>query len=146
MKRIMISILALAITTAVEVSAGNLPTTQVSKILQHKSALELTDTQIKKLEQIDKNAVEKMVEAHGQANIRLQEIEKFTSNWTNLNGTAVRQLIAEYYNFMTAYKSAEVNAILQARGILKTEQLTKYQQLASIDALMIYMEREMAAF
>ena len=146
MKRIMISILALAITTAVEVSAGNLPTTQVSKILQHKSALELTDTQIKKLEQIDKNAVEKMVEAQGQANIRLQEIEKFTSNWTNLNGTAVRQLIAEYYNFMTAYKSAEVNAILQARGILKTEQLTKYQQLASIDALMIYMEREMAAF
>lgn len=146
MKRITIMVLAIAMLAAGSVSAGNLPTTQVSKILQHKSALELTDVQIKKLEQIDKNAVEKMVEAQGQANIRLQEIEKFTSNWTNLNGTAVRQLISEYYNFMTAYKSAEVDAILQARAILKTEQLTKYQQLASIDALMIYMEREMASF
>lgn len=146
MNRIMIITLIIAVVSAASVSAGNLPATQVSKILQHKSALELTDAQIKKLEQIDKNAVEKMVEARGQANIRLQEIERFTANWTNLNGTAVRQLINEYYNFMAAYKSAEVDAILQARAIMKAEQLTKYQQLASIDALMIYMEREMAAF
>jgi 23S rRNA maturation mini-RNase III len=131
MKRMMIIILTLAMVSAVSVSAGNLPTTQVSKILEHKSALGLTEAQVKKLEQINKNAVEKMVEAKGQANIRLQEIEKFTSNWTSMNGTV--------------YKSAEVNAILQARAILKNEQLTKYQQLASIDALMIYMENALAS-
>lgn len=145
MKRIMIIVLTLTLISAVPVFAGNLPTTQVSKILDHKTALNLTDAQVKKLEQINKNAVEKMVEAQGQANIRLQEIEKFTSNWTSMNGTAVRQLVAEYYNFMAAYKTAEVDAILQARAILKNDQLTKYQQLASIDALMIYMENELAS-
>jgi len=144
MKRTLIPFLALVMITAISVSAGNLPTTQIVKILDHRASLGLTDSQVKKLEQISKNAVEKMIEAKGQANIRLQEIEKFTSNWTNLNGTAVRQLIQEYYNFMAAYKAAEVNAIIQARAVLKPEQLSKYQQLASIDALIISMERDLA--
>jgi len=144
MKRVMIILTVLMMIAAISVNAGNLPTTQVVKILDHKASLDLTDSQVKKLEHINKNAVEKMVEAMGQANIRLQEIEKFTSDWTNLNGTAVRQLIQEYYNYMASYKAAEVNAIIQARAILKPEQLSKYQQLASIDALMIYMERDLA--
>jgi len=144
MKRTLIPFLTLVMITAISVSAGNLPTTQIVKILDHRASLGLTDSQVKKLEQISKNAVEKMIEAKGQANIRLQEIEKFTSNWTNLNGTAVRQLIQEYYNFMAAYKAAEVNAIIQARAVLKPEQLSKYQQLASIDALIISMERDLA--
>ncbi|UCE66517.1 MAG: hypothetical protein JSU85_00460 [Candidatus Zixiibacteriota bacterium] len=142
MKRTMIILLAL--TVVAPAFAGNLPVTQVAKIIEYKASLALTDGQVKKLEIIDKNAVEKMVEAKGQANIRLQEIEKFTSNWTNLNGTAVRQLIKEYYEFMATYKAAEVDAIIQARAILNPEQLNKYQQLASIDALMIFMEHDLA--
>ena len=144
MKRTMIILLALTVTVVAPAFAGNLPVTQVSKIIDYKASLDLTDAQVKKLEIINKNAVEKMVEAKGQANIRLQEIEKFTSNWTNMNGTAVRQLIQEYYNFLAEYKAAEVNAILQARSVLKPEQLVKYQQLASIDALMISIEHDLA--
>ena len=144
MKRVLIILLALAITTASYASAGNLPQTQVSRIIEYKASLELTDNQVKKLEIINKNAVEKMIEAKGQANIRLQEIEKFTSNWMNMNGTAVRQLIKEYYGFMADYKAAEVDAILQARAILEPEQLSKYQQLASIDALMLSLEQDLA--
>ncbi len=144
MKRTLIISLALVIPLAAPVFAGNLPVTQVAKIIDFKASLALTDAQVKKLEQINKNAVEKMIEAKGQANIRFQEIEKFTSNWTNMNGTAVRQLIKEYYEFMAAYKAAEVDAILQARAILKPDQLSKYQQLASIDALMIILEHDLA--
>ncbi|UCC79412.1 MAG: hypothetical protein JSW64_14245 [Candidatus Zixiibacteriota bacterium] len=144
MKRIIIILMALAITTISTSFAGNLPVTPVAKILEHKASLALTDAQVKKLEIIDKNAVEKMIEARGQANIRLQEIEKFTSNWMNLNGTAVRHLIKEYYEFMATYKAAEVDAILQARAILQPDQLRKYQQLASIDALMISLEHDLA--
>ncbi len=140
MRKLTIITLGLLLLLAAAASAGNLPVTQVTQILEHKSSLELSDSQIKRLEIISKNAVEEMIEAKGQANIRLMEIEKFTSNWTNLNGTAVRGLIKEYYKFMAEYKSAEVNAILQARAILSYEQLTKFQQLASIETLMIDME------
>ena len=136
---------AISVMTVSTAFAGNLPQTQVGKIIEHKASLELTDAQVKKLEIINKNAVEKMVEAKGQANIRMLEIEKFTSNWTNLNGTAVRQLIKEYYDFMAQYKQAEVDAILQARAILKQDQLSKYQQLASIEALMISLEHDLAS-
>lgn len=144
MKSTLMILVAFAVTTITPAFAGDLPVTQVGKIIDYKASLDLTDAQVKKLEIINKNAVEKMVEAKGQANIRLQEIEKFTSNWTNLNGTAVRQLIKEYYEFLAAYKSAEVDAILQARAILKPEQLSKYQQLASIDALIISIEQDLA--
>ena len=144
MKRMLVILLGLSVIAAASAYAGNVPTTQVAKVLEYKASLNLTDAQVKKLEVINKNAVEKMVDAQGQANIRLQEIEKFTANWTNMNGTSVRQLIQEYYAFMTDFKTAEVNAILQARGILKPDQLSKYQQLASIDALMISMEHNLA--
>lgn len=140
MKKFTILALGLLLLTVAAASAGNLPVTQVARILEYKSSLKLDDSQIKRLEIVSKNAVEKMIEAKGQANIRLIEIEKFTSNWTNMNGTAVRGLIKEYYQFMAEYKSAEVNAILQARSILSYEQLTKFQQLASIETLMIDME------
>ncbi len=144
MKKLTIIMLASMVLLTSFAFAGNLPVPRVSQILEHKSPLDLDAKQVKKLEIIDKVAMEKMVEAKGQANIRLLEIEKFTSNWTQLNGTAVRGLIKEYYKYMAEYKYAEVNAILQARGILKQEQLNKFQQLASIEALMINMENGLA--
>lgn len=144
MKKALTIFLGLTIIAAASAFAGDLPVTQVSKILEYKGSLDLTDSQVKKLEIINKTAVARMVEAQGQANIRLKEIQEFTAKWTNMNGVAVRQLIKEYYKFMAEYKEAEVDAILQARSILKPEQLGKYQQLASIDALMISMEQNLA--
>ena len=144
MRRMLVILIGLSVVAAASSYAGAIPKTQVARVLEYKSSLGLTDAQIKKLEVIDKNAIEKMVEAQGQANIRLQEIERFTANWTNLNGTSVRQLIQEYYGFMAEFKTAEVNAIIQARAIMKPDQLSKYQQLASIDALMISMENNLA--
>ncbi len=144
MRKVTAILMAGILSLALAASAGNLPSTQVSQILEHRSSLELTDSQIKKLKIIEDTAREKMTYARMQADIRLQEIEKFTSNWTNMNGTAVRGLIKEYYDILTQYKTAELNAIVQARAILEYEQLSKFQQLESIESLMINMERELA--
>ncbi len=144
MKKVTAILMAGFLSMALAASAGNLPETQVSQILEHRSSLELTNSQVKKLKIIEDTAREKMTYARMQADIRLQEIEKFTSNWTNMNGTAVRGLIKEYYGFLTQYKIAELNAIVQARGILEYEQLSKFQQLESIESLMLDMERELA--
>ena len=144
MKKITAILLAGFLLLALAASAGNLPETQVSQILKLHSSLELTESQVKKLKIIEDTAREKMTYARMQADIRLQEIEKFTSNWTNMNGTAVRGLIKEYYGFLTQYKTAELNAIVQARGILEYEQLNKFQQLESIKSLMLDMERDLA--
>ncbi len=144
MRKITAILMAGILSLALTVSAGTLPATQVSQILEHQSSLELTNSQINKLTIIENTAREKMTYARMQADIRLQEIEKFTSNWTNMNGTAVRGLIKEYYDILSQYKTAELNAIVQARAIHEYEQLSKFQQLESIESLMINMERELA--
>jgi hypothetical protein len=118
---------------------------QVAKILELKSSLSLTDSQVKKLEQVQKNAQARMNEAWSQSQIRLAEIERFSSDWTNMNSVAVMSLIKEYFKFLTDYKTAELEAVIQARSILAMDQLRKFQQLVSIESLMISMENQLAA-
>ena len=118
--------------------------TQISKILEHKAALSLTDSQVKKLEIIQRTTTDKMTQAKLQADIRMNEIEKFTSDWSNMNSVAVFSLVKEYFKYMTDYKTAEVEAVVQARAILDLNQLNKYQQLASIESMVIKMEESLA--
>jgi hypothetical protein len=124
--------------------AGVVPTTQVSKILENKASLVLTDSQVKKLEIVEKTAQQKMMEARVQADIRLTEIERFTSNWTNMNSQSVSSLVKEYFGYLEDYKMAELGAIIKARAILEYDQLSKFQQLVSIQTLMLHMEQELA--
>lgn len=144
MKPVISMLLAAMFLFTISASAGNLCKTPVSKLLKHADALSLTDGQVRKLQIVEDTAVQKMTEAKVQADIRLAEIEKFTCDWTNMNGTAVRTLLKEYYNFMAEYKSAELNAICQARAILDFNQLTRFQQLVSIESLILNMESEIA--
>ena len=85
-----------------------------------------------------------MIESKIQAGIRLAEIEKFSSNWSSMNGVAVRQLVKEYNGFLAEFKNAEVEAIIQARGVLSQYQLTQFQQLVSIETLMVKMDQQVA--
>lgn len=126
-------------------NAGQTPGTQISKILEYKTTLNLTGSQVKKLEIVQKTAQQKMDEAKFQAGIRLSEIEKFTSNWTEMNSVAVLGLIKEYFKFQTDYKTAEMEAIIQARAILDMDQLARFQQLVSIESLMLEMEQNLAS-
>jgi hypothetical protein len=124
--------------------AGETPQTQVSKVLELKGSLSLTPSQVKKLEVVERTAEQKMMEAKAQSDIRLNEIEKFTSDWSNMNSVAVMTLIKEYFKFMTDYKTAEYEALLRARAILDSMQLSKFQQLVSIESLMLKMEGDLA--
>lgn len=140
----MLMAMILIFSLSASTSADNTYSTQVAQLLEYKTSLQLTDSQVKKLEIIERTAARKMVDAKLQADIRLSEIERFTSNWTNMNGTAVRGLLKEYYNFLAEYKTAEINAVIQARAILDYDQLNKYQQLVSIKSLILNMEQELA--
>lgn len=121
--------------------AGN----QISKIISYKTSLGLTDSQVKKLEIINKTDQQKMIQAKAQAEIRQNEIEKFSSNWTDMNSIAVMSLIKEYYAYMADYKTAEIDAIIKARAILNLDQLNRFQQLVSIETLMLHMETRLAS-
>ena len=126
-------------------NAGQIPGTQINKILDYKASLELTSSQVKKLELVQRTAQQKMDDSKFQADIRLNEIQKFTSDWTNMNSVAVLSLIKEYFKYQTDYKTAELEAVIQARAILNMNQLARFQQLVSIETLMLGMEQGVAS-
>jgi len=143
--KLITTILMIVSMAAASVSfAGETPQTQVNKVLELKGSLNLTQSQVKKLEVVERTAEQKMMDAKAQSDIRLNEIEKFTSDWTNMNSIAVMTLIKEYFKFMTDYKTAELEAVLRARAILDSTQLSKFQQLVSIESLMLKMETDLA--
>jgi hypothetical protein len=130
---------------AIPCNAGQAQGTQISKIIEYKITLNLSDSQVKKLEIVQKTAQQKMEQAKFQAGIRMNEIEKFTSNWTEMNSVAVLGLIKEYFKFQTDYKTAEMEAIIRARAILDMDQLARFQQLVSIESLILKMEQDLAS-
>lgn len=144
MKALVSILVALILILAAPVLAGNPQKTPVASIIDHRASLGLTDSQVKKLQIIEDTAVQKMTDARVQADIRLSQIESFTSDWTNMNSLAVNSLVKEYFDFLSQVKAAELHAIIQARAVLKYEQLTRFQQLVSIESLILHMESELA--
>ncbi len=151
MNRILInSIIALIamfviVIPAISFAQSNLPTTPIAKVLNYKGGLALTDSQIKKLTILDNTTKEKMIQVRAQAQIRKQEIDKFTSNWDMMNGTACCQLVKEYYQFLAELKTLEINAIMQTRAILSQDQLRKFTELASLESMILDLEPSISA-
>ena len=127
-------------------AGGDVPETPITKILSCKTGLQLSDSQIKKLTILDNNLKNQIIQLRCQAQIRKTEIDNFTSNWLNMYGTAVRQLIKEYYNFLADIKLLNIKAIMQARGVLTREQLKKFTELVSIESMIQKMESGIAQF
>jgi len=147
MKRILItatSLIFLAIGAISPLYPGNVPETPISRILNYKSGLELTDSQIKKLSILDNGVKEKMIQVKAQAEIRKQEINRLTSNWISLNSTACSQLVKEYYGFLADLKVLELEAIMKARSVLTPEQLRKYEELAAIESMIFDLEQKVS--
>ena len=148
-----ITIIALALMLAMITAAPGIlyadniiPQTAINKVLDHKSGLELTDSQLKKLTIINNIIVEKMIQTRAQAQIRKSEVDDFTSNWVNMHSTACDHIIKEYYKFLADLKTLELEAITKARAILTREQLKRYAELASVEAMIIKLNSiEMAA-
>ena len=120
------------------------PATAIDKILEYRSGLNLTDAQVRKWSTINATLTEKMVEAKHQADLRKQEIDEFTSNWSSMHGTAVDHLIKEYFDFMTQLKLLELVAISKAGAVLNAEQLRKFSGLSSIETMMLKFENQLA--
>lgn len=119
--------------------------TAIDQILAYKSGLQLTDSQIHKLELVNKVIVQKMGQIKNEAAIRKTEIDDYTSNWATMHGTAVDYMIKEYYQYMADLKNLELEAIMKARAILNEDQLKKFHDLASIQSLIIRVENELAS-
>ena len=120
------------------------PCTAIDKILEFKTGLELSDKQQKKLTEINITIVKKMCEAKKQAEIRKTEIDDFTANWASMHGTAVNHIIKEYYDYLAEFKRLELEAIVRARAILSHEQLQKFSELSSIEAMMLMFHDQLA--
>lgn len=140
-----IAIFVIAMPAILSAQAANLPSTPIAKVLNYKSGLSLTDSQIKKLTILDNTTKEKMIQAKAQAQIRKQEIDKFTGNWDMMNGTACCQLVKEYYQFLAELKTLEIHAIMQARSVLTEDQLRKFTELASLESMMLDLEPSISA-
>ena len=126
-------------------AGNNIPATAISKVLDYKYGLQLTESQIKKLTIIDRTIVDKMIQIRGKAQIRKMEIDEFTSNWTSIHGTAVNHIIKEYYQFLAKLKELELEAIMKTKAVLTREQIKKFVQLASIEVMIIKLETELAS-
>jgi hypothetical protein len=124
---------------------NNIPTTPLTRVLSYKTGLELTDSQVKKLTILDNTIKEKMIQTRAQAQIRKQEIDKFTSNWNMMNGTACCRLVKEYFQFVAELKTLELNAIMQVRAVLTVEQLRKFNELASLESMILDLEPKISS-
>ncbi len=133
-KTIVISTIMILTLAAVSI-AVNLPKTQISSILEYKTPLALTESQIKKLQIIEITTQQKLQDSKSQADIRMGEIEKFTSNWKDMNSLAVQGLVKEYYDYMTNYKLIELEAIVKARALLSKNQIGKLQELGATESM-----------
>lgn len=143
MRKVMLlgaGLMFLAIGSVSTLYAGNEPETPISKVLNYKTGLELTDSQVKKLSLLDNGVKEKMIQLKGQAEIRKQEINRLTSNWNSMNATACCQLVKEYYSYLADMKVVELEAIMKVRSVLTPEQIKKYEELALIESMILDLE------
>jgi hypothetical protein len=128
-----------------QVTQASIPKTPIDKILTYKNGLDLTDSQIHKLTIINRTLVDKMIQVRAQAQIRKMEIDEFTSNWSNMHGTAVNHIIDEYYDFLAELKKLELEAIMKTKAVLSREQIKKYTELAAIESMIIKLDAGLAA-
>jgi hypothetical protein len=143
MSAVIILVLTIA-SPGISFADDQIPQTAINKILDHKISLQLSDSQCKKLDIINRVIIDKMIQTRAQAEIRKTEIDKFTSNWTVMNSTAVGYNIKEYYQFLAELKSLELEAIMKAKAVLTHDQLKRYSDLADIESMMIKVDAQLA--
>lgn len=139
------AVMAMILLTPVFVFAGKgLPKTPIDNILNYKSGLQLTESQIKKLTIIDRTIVDKMIQVKARAEMQKGKIDEFTSNWSNTNTMSINKTIKEYYKFIAEFKKLELEALIKARQILTKDQLKKYSELVSVETMMLKLDSELA--
>lgn len=148
-KKLIVPILALIIgfTAAIPGNsiAGNLPETPINNILNHKSGLDLTDTQAKQLSLINNNIINKMLQVRTKAYTHQSEIDKAGDDWSSLDGVKVKSAVKEYFQCQADLKMLEFEAMAQASKILSPDQIKRFNELVSIELIMLDMEQDMVS-
>lgn len=141
----MVFILGLSIATSGPAMAGNLPETPITKILNYKTGLDLTDKQVKDLNLVNNNIINKMLQIKTQAQNHKSEIDRAADNWENLGEPQIKSLVKEYYKCLADLKSLEFEAMVQASKILTAEQIRKFNEMATIELIMNGFEEDIAS-
>jgi hypothetical protein len=120
----------------------SIPKTAIDDILSYQGSLQLTEAQVSKLNEFNTEIIEEMIQVKARAEIRRGEVEKFSSDWSTVHGTATDQLIKEYYDLLADLKQLELEAIMKARGILTIQQMRQYANLANIEAMRMKLDKD----
>jgi len=137
---LMMMVLLTVMLVPIRSEAGNLPQTPINRLLEYKSGLQLTDTQIKQLTLINNNIINKMLQLNGRAEMCKTQIESKSANWSDMDNPNMKSTVKEYYNCLAELKALEFEAMSKASEILSEEQIRKFNELAAIELMMIKQE------
>ena len=141
------AILTLSFTIGVfnQVLAGDLPETPISRILEYKVSLELSDAQVKKLTLINNNIINKMLQLQAKVQNHEAEIEEAAVNWPDLDNVKIKGIVKEYYQYRAELKILEFESMAQAGEILSAGQIGKFNETAALELLMHRNDSELKA-
>jgi len=124
--------------------AGNLPQSPIDQILEHKTVLQLSESQIKNLNLINSGIINKMLQCKSQIQINKREIEKYAANWADMENPKFKSTVKEYFRCLADMKALEFEALAQASKILTPDQIKIFSERVSIDLVLGKTQVEMA--
>jgi hypothetical protein len=136
--------LGLAIGAPIQATAGNLPATPITRILSNNTALELSETQVKKLNLVNNNIINQMLQVRAQAQNHKAKIDKAAADWSDLGNPVIKGAVKEYYRCQADMKILELEAMVQASRILSNEQINKFNQLVTMELMMNGIDEEIS--
>jgi hypothetical protein len=128
--------------TGMAYAGPNIPSTAIDNILTYKNGLQLTADQINKLTKYNSRIIDKMIQVRAKVEMRKAEVDKLTSDWSEIHGVAANATIEEYYDYMAKFKQLELEAIMKAKGVLTRQQMRHYTELVSVESMMLKLESE----
>jgi len=136
MKFVFLSIIILTAAFIGQAVAGNLPQSPIDQILDHKADLQLSESQIKNLTLINSGIINKMLQCKSQIQINKTEIEKYATNWADMENPKFKSTVKDYYRCLADMKALEFKALAQASKILTPNQIKEFSEQVSINLVL----------
>jgi hypothetical protein len=125
--------------------AGNLPQSPIDQILEHKTDLQLSESQIKNLNLVNSGIINKMLQCKSQVQMNKAEIEKYATNWADMENPKFKSTVKDYYRCLADMKALEFEALAQAGKILTPDQIKQFSEQVSIDLVLRKTQLEMVS-
>ena len=142
-KFVILSIIVMTGVFVGQVVAGNLPQSPIDQILEHKTDLQLSESQTKNLNLVNSGIINKMLQCRSQIQMYKTEIEKYATNWGDMENPKFKSTVKDYYRCLAEMKALEFEALVQAGKILTPDQIKKFSEQVSFDLVLRKMQLEM---